>query len=166
MCRDITPWVIYGRIQEPAKSVTRLNYDIFSQPLDYSRPLADTNLHQHASLPPPLLYYLTSLHTVFNAMRDEDRKNFRSRYTLEVQIGYKIYHQVPLSLLEDGQLVEEPSPYRPGELARPGRFPNDWPLVVPCGILVKLGLVGHPFMLKGDLNAIVAGNGLMRREVQ
>lgn len=166
---DVTPWMLYSKLElQPGEHVPS-NIELFNGPTPQNFH-EDFPIHHNMvrpqQLPPPNTFMIRSIHAVYVDMMEEDKQTLRWRYILELLIGQKIYHQAPLCGLHDGiRLIEY---RRKGQPQVPGYFPDDWPLVVPWQMPIRVRLIGKTFRLRWPgigLKFMVVLNGVMARSV-
>lgn len=176
---EVTPWVLYtrhifpaGMLPEHMKCVKQLSVE---------NTIRDTNLHWKEAFPVYFDFLITSVHVIPTGS-DRSREFFRHNYIFELQVGCKIYYQVPVELIDalGVALAEAPEgdPKKLAELARtmrkgdglqtnPGYFPEDFPIHIPAGCTYKPQLSGTPFLVdQNGFSILVALCGLIVRQIQ
>ena len=159
---DVCPWISYTR--HVFRANTKLPSSIVCHmELGAEHDLRDTNNVHISRFPVPQVFVITSLH-VTTTGSDHCKELFRHNYILEMTIGQKIYHQIPVEMIDSIAVVEEPVK---GLQAQPGYFPQDYPLVILQAQCYKPTLIGRSFVVdEVGLSVLVALNGLLLRGVQ
>ena len=163
---DMCPWVLYNRnIFSVGCELPEKIYN--NKILSNESGLRDTNSHLQNRLPLPMAFLVTSVHVLLTGS-DRSRELFRHNYILEIQIGQKVYHQIPIEMIDsiDSMVLAE-KPVTEGIQARPGYFPKNFPLAILQQQSYSTYLIGQGFTVdRLELSVLTALNGIMVRGIQ